>query len=78
MSDTEDPSNEDDESALTCAITTCAFMASSSSAFIRACLQAARFSASIARNSAAVGVDRLSCKENKVKCFAIVAHEIFR
>ena len=40
--------------ALTCAITTCAFKASSSSSRMRCCLIAARFSASRARLSAAV------------------------
>lgn len=50
-SDSDVPSKDVDDMALTCAMTTCAFRASSSSSFIRACLQAARFSASNARCS---------------------------
>lgn len=50
-SDTDVPSKEDADMAFTCAITTCAFIASSSSSFMRACRHAARFSASSARCS---------------------------
>lgn len=47
-------SSDEADIAFTCAITTCAFKASSSSSRIRCCLMAARFSASRARFSAAV------------------------
>lgn len=47
-------SKDEADMALTCAITTCAFIASSSSSRMRCCLHAARFSASRARFSEAV------------------------
>lgn len=71
-------SSDEADMALTCAITTCAFRASSSSSRMRCCLKAARFSASRARFSAAVrtrfgGCTGESFEESLLECLVLSA-----